>query len=466
MVRVAEGATIGPLDKRAVRDLARAGRLQPDDYISATGTNKWIRAGKVPGLFDAPIEAGSDEVFPLADTQGLDVPRPVPVSAVPQFELNGAAEDEDGGGIPKRLIVAGASVGFLVVTATLIWFFVTRHQMEVRVRANNELRSAIERVEILPDSVESAEISFLLQTAQSLALKHKRVADPVLLQRLPRLEQRADCAAKEEEFRRVFEQASAQAGIYMNAVSEHAAKTTADLPDNALVNIETADEIWRQASDAAGASLSLLETLDSSISSIRATLGITEDSKARQLERSSSMATLRAAIDVAHRERAALAETRKTVVEMLAQLASERKKLAEAKERLEDAAREKKAKEDLLARIEKGFEAFGARLLVLMDAGGPIRYADTFRYSCDRVGEDGLSGTLRYGYSSNTTSGFLMGEITVALVLEGGKWRVSDVDSVFTSNGITMRDIPELRRVHRELIDLCVDRLSATGQNP
>jgi hypothetical protein len=59
-----------------------------------------------------------------------------------------------------------------------------------------------------------------------------------------------------------------------------------------------------------------------------------------------------------------------------------------------------------------------------------------------------------------------MGEITVALVLEGGKWRVSDVDSVFTSNGITMRDIPELRRVHRELIDLCVDRLSATGQNP
>lgn len=44
----------GPASLRALRELARIGRLRPTDTMSRDGETNWIRAGNVKGLFGEP----------------------------------------------------------------------------------------------------------------------------------------------------------------------------------------------------------------------------------------------------------------------------------------------------------------------------------------------------------------------------------------------------------------------------
>ena len=64
LVRFADGTEIGPLDKTALKSMAKAGRIKPDDSISQDGSQKWIAASRVPGLLEHAVE--SDGTIPLA----------------------------------------------------------------------------------------------------------------------------------------------------------------------------------------------------------------------------------------------------------------------------------------------------------------------------------------------------------------------------------------------------------------
>jgi hypothetical protein len=56
----------GPVSLRALRELARIGRLRPTDTMSRDGETNWIRAGNVKGLFGEPCasEPASSRVRP------------------------------------------------------------------------------------------------------------------------------------------------------------------------------------------------------------------------------------------------------------------------------------------------------------------------------------------------------------------------------------------------------------------
>lgn len=64
LVRFADGTEIGPLDKQAIKAMAKAGRIKPDDAISQDGSQKWIAVSRVPGLLDSAVE--NDGTIPLA----------------------------------------------------------------------------------------------------------------------------------------------------------------------------------------------------------------------------------------------------------------------------------------------------------------------------------------------------------------------------------------------------------------
>lgn len=68
MVRFADGTELGPLDKKAVRQLAKGGRLRPEDHLAAEGTDRWVQAAMVPGLMQATHAEADEGPIPLADS--------------------------------------------------------------------------------------------------------------------------------------------------------------------------------------------------------------------------------------------------------------------------------------------------------------------------------------------------------------------------------------------------------------
>lgn len=72
VVRFVDGTQIGPLDKAAIRSLAKNGRLTPQDEISPEGASRWTRVERVPGLLDSKAVEQQDGIIPLAPS---DPPR-------------------------------------------------------------------------------------------------------------------------------------------------------------------------------------------------------------------------------------------------------------------------------------------------------------------------------------------------------------------------------------------------------
>ena len=85
LVRFADGTQIGPLDKDAIRSMAKNGRLNPDDSISEEGSDKWLKAQHVKGLFDSPSPTRHDASIPLA--------RPTPPLTLNEYR--GRQQDEE-----------------------------------------------------------------------------------------------------------------------------------------------------------------------------------------------------------------------------------------------------------------------------------------------------------------------------------------------------------------------------------
>ncbi|MBL9000169.1 MAG: DUF4339 domain-containing protein [Phycisphaerae bacterium] len=73
LIRLTDGTEIGPLDKKAIRLMAKAGRLRPDDCIRQEGSEKWHLAKSVSGLFE--VAASDSGPIPLADEPNSSTPR-------------------------------------------------------------------------------------------------------------------------------------------------------------------------------------------------------------------------------------------------------------------------------------------------------------------------------------------------------------------------------------------------------
>jgi len=82
------GVQLGPVTARQLRALAHAKTLSPDDLVQKGADGKWVRAGKVQGLFENPI--GTSEMPPKA--AGIDSgdvrapPADTPESETPAVE--------------------------------------------------------------------------------------------------------------------------------------------------------------------------------------------------------------------------------------------------------------------------------------------------------------------------------------------------------------------------------------------
>jgi Ca-activated chloride channel family protein len=74
-----QGQTFGPYTTRELRDLAKAGKLGPDDLVSQPGAKSWHAASTIRGLFDelAPQPA------PPPPPVSRPAPAPTPVSTAP-----------------------------------------------------------------------------------------------------------------------------------------------------------------------------------------------------------------------------------------------------------------------------------------------------------------------------------------------------------------------------------------------
>src|SRR4051794_2343530 len=58
---------LGPFSFGALREMARAGQLQPATPVCRQGNEKWLPAGSVPGLFvDSTAAAGAESGFSRA----------------------------------------------------------------------------------------------------------------------------------------------------------------------------------------------------------------------------------------------------------------------------------------------------------------------------------------------------------------------------------------------------------------
>jgi len=68
------GETVGPLSPSELRDHAIDGRVQPDSLVTRDGTDDWVSADRIKGLFDSDaglllktedIEKGCRLLLPL-----------------------------------------------------------------------------------------------------------------------------------------------------------------------------------------------------------------------------------------------------------------------------------------------------------------------------------------------------------------------------------------------------------------
>src|SRR5579859_6975340 len=71
------GQTFGPFSDEQLRDLARTGKLLPDDLVSQPGAAQWHPAGSIRGLFGDSLPASArpqpPEAVRVAPTQAQPV---------------------------------------------------------------------------------------------------------------------------------------------------------------------------------------------------------------------------------------------------------------------------------------------------------------------------------------------------------------------------------------------------------
>jgi len=70
------GQQIGPVTDQRLKQLADSGQLQPSDTVQRVGTDQWVAAGRLKGLFAVPVAVGTST--PRQPESNFDAPPPLP----------------------------------------------------------------------------------------------------------------------------------------------------------------------------------------------------------------------------------------------------------------------------------------------------------------------------------------------------------------------------------------------------
>jgi len=105
------GSVIGPLTASQLREMARRGQLTPDALVRQGQTGKWVKAGRVKGLFaDGPPRPSAQSPPPIPARQ---TGSPNTIDASPDTERSPSGDG-------KHIITLG-TFGLLVCSASLFW---------------------------------------------------------------------------------------------------------------------------------------------------------------------------------------------------------------------------------------------------------------------------------------------------------------------------------------------------------
>lgn len=74
------GKTLGPVSPTQLRDLARQGHIDVNDLVQREGSDKWVAAGSLSGLFDQPAATGVTAAAPRPKSGTTTAHAPIPVA--------------------------------------------------------------------------------------------------------------------------------------------------------------------------------------------------------------------------------------------------------------------------------------------------------------------------------------------------------------------------------------------------
>jgi len=113
--------TVGPLSPSEFREHATDGRINPDTLVTRDGTDNWVSASRIKGLFATNDDDGYEEVSAVVD-EGAQSPSSTSTSRTALSSLYAAWNSVSNGGRKRTLKTEIRDiVGLLVLVATLMF---------------------------------------------------------------------------------------------------------------------------------------------------------------------------------------------------------------------------------------------------------------------------------------------------------------------------------------------------------
>jgi hypothetical protein len=177
LVRFADGTEIGPLDKKSIRALARAGKLSGDDSIGQVGSSKWVAVSQIPGLMPSDI---SD----YASSEPHSEVRPEPPEAIHRPP---SSDDDSPAGLPKSLLYGLGGVAVIVIISTVALVVVQQQNLDLRVKARDAIIKAIEIAESTTEGTNCSKAVDQIEYALNKVNSDIRFSDTHILERIEAL---------------------------------------------------------------------------------------------------------------------------------------------------------------------------------------------------------------------------------------------------------------------------------------
>ncbi|MGH7132316.1 MAG: GYF domain-containing protein [Phycisphaerales bacterium] len=214
LVRFEDGTEIGPLDKQAIRAMAKSGRLKPDDAISHEGTGKWVKAAEVNGLL-------SNGQFSIGGPSGQS--KTLTQSSAFSSRKEKSNSQPDAGGTSKTLIIGLIALAAVVVITTVVWFTISQRrraaafaaaqrqrevqaaEQEQRRVASEEVTKAIETAKAIPDSTPLQEDISGIEKSMAIVDRNRSLVSQELLNQAEPIRSRMMAATARRDWLRAAE---------------------------------------------------------------------------------------------------------------------------------------------------------------------------------------------------------------------------------------------------------------------
>lgn len=186
-VRRSGGRQLGPMGKLAILHMAKSGMLSRDDMLAKEGTDRWVKASSIPGLFDdvgklPTVRKEAIQVTPPEVQAGVSQEVTIESEDIPQVAVEPSPE------FPKWVIAVGCTLALIVIFITASWYVASQHMQQGRLRNTQELLTAIENMENRATDVSNEEVARLWEAVDTLATKHRKLVDSSLADRISSFE--------------------------------------------------------------------------------------------------------------------------------------------------------------------------------------------------------------------------------------------------------------------------------------